>query len=106
MAKFYSLTAWNCEKGAESVNSGAQQFIDFVLVSNDKAGYEGKLILDGKQFDEDEGPGIFNSLIVASDPQLAGQSSAGGVVQPYMNGFMIAHVEFYHFDQVRFAFSE
>ncbi|GFS10808.1 polycystic kidney and hepatic disease-like 1 [Elysia marginata] len=99
VAKFYSLTAWNCEKGAESVNSGAQQFHDFVLVSNDLAGYEGKLILDGPQFDEVDGPGVFNSLIVASDPKLRGKSSAGGVVIPYMNGLLIKDVEFYNFDQ-------
>ncbi|KAK3716577.1 hypothetical protein RRG08_039372 [Elysia crispata] len=99
VAKFYSLTAWNCEKGAESVNSGAQQFHDFVLVSNDMAGYEGKLILDGPQFDENDGPGLFNSLIVASDPQLRGKSTAGGVIIPYMNGFLIKNVIFYNFDQ-------
>ena len=104
VAKFYSLTAWNCEKGAESVNSGAQQFHDFVLVSNDMAGYEGKLILDGPQFDENDGPGLFNSLIVASDPQLRGKSTAGGVIIPYMNGFLIKNVIFYNFDQVIFFY--
>ncbi|GFN92113.1 fibrocystin-l [Plakobranchus ocellatus] len=99
VAKFYSLTAWNCEKGAESVNAGAQQFRDFVLVSNDLAGYEGKLILDGPQFDENDGPGVFDSLIVASDPQLRGKSSAGGVVMPYMNGLIVKDTVFYNFDQ-------
>lgn len=33
-ARFYSLTTWNCEKGAEWVVGGAVQFHDFLLVSD------------------------------------------------------------------------
>ncbi|GFN92106.1 fibrocystin-l [Plakobranchus ocellatus] len=102
VAKFYSLTAWHCEKGVESVNVGPMQFHDFVLVSNDLAGCEGKLILDGPQFDENNGPGVFGSLIVAYDPQLRGHNTSGGVIIPYMNGFIVKDTVFYNFDQVRY----
>ena len=64
VAVFQTLTAWNCEKGAEAVNSGALQFRNFVLVNNEKAGYEGKLIVNSPpQWDDDNGYGVFDSLI-------------------------------------------
>jgi len=44
-AKYRSLTTWRCEKGAEWVNGGALQFIDFVMVDNEKAGIDLKLVL-------------------------------------------------------------
>lgn len=101
-AKFYSLTAWNCEKGAEGVNSGALQFREFILVNNEKAGYEGKLTVDNPpQYDSDNGPGVFDSVIVAHyDSNLRGSATFGGIVQPYHPGFLIENVEFYNFDQV------
>ncbi|CAL1525941.1 unnamed protein product, partial [Lymnaea stagnalis] len=101
-AKFYSLTAWNCDKGAEGVHIGAVQFHDFVLVNNEKAGFEGKLVV-GKppQYDADNGPGIFDSVIVAHyEDKLAGTSTLGGVVVPYMTGFLIQGVKFYNFNKV------
>ena len=51
-AKFYGLTTWNCEKGAEWVLGGAIQFHSFLIVSSGRwAGIEMKLI-------EDRTPGI------------------------------------------------
>ena len=102
VAKFYSLTAWNCDKGAEGVNTGAVQFHDFVLVNNKLAGYEGKQIFsDPPQFDDANGPGIFDSLIVAHyENNLAGTPTKQGLVIPYFPGFLVKNVHFYNFDQV------
>ena len=52
-ARFYGLTAWNNEKGAECVNCGSVQWLDFFMVHNEKAGIEMKLIVTGKEFDPD-----------------------------------------------------
>ncbi len=49
-AKFYNLIAWNNEKGAEWVNGGALQFINFYLVNNDVAGFEMKTIKNAVPF--------------------------------------------------------
>ncbi|XP_012942613.1 fibrocystin-L [Aplysia californica] len=105
VAKFYSLTAWNCEKGAEGVNSGALQFRNFVLVNNEKAGYEGKLLVGNPpQYDENNGPGVFDSVIVAHyDNNLKGGATARGVVIPYQPGFLLKNIEFYNFDQPSLA---
>lgn len=65
VAVFRGLTAWNCDKGAEGVNTGSVQFHDFVLVNNEKAGYEGKLILHTSQYDVTAGPLLKNARIVA-----------------------------------------
>ena len=65
VAVFKTLTAWNCEKGAEAVNSGALQFKDFLLVNNEKAGYEGKMLMEVPQYDEVNGPMVDGGKIVA-----------------------------------------
>lgn len=43
-AVFESLISWNNEKGAESVGSGAIIFLNFVLVNNEVACLEFKLV--------------------------------------------------------------
>ena len=61
---FQSLTAWNCDKGAEAVNGGALQFRNFVLVNNDQSGFTGAKIVGGPPlYDDDNGYGVFDSLI-------------------------------------------
>jgi hypothetical protein len=62
---FKSLIAWNCEKGAESVNTGAIQFKDFILINNEKAGHEMKLLGSVPQYDEVNGPMIDGGMVVA-----------------------------------------
>lgn len=57
-AKFHSLTAWNNEKGAEWVSVGAVQFIDFFLVSNEKAGIEMKLIQNAIAYSDQRGAAL------------------------------------------------
>ena len=99
-AVFRKLFAWNNEKGAEAVNSGALQFEDFVLVQNQKAGYEGKLIIGAPRFTDDS-PMIKNSLIVASTTVIANSEqgcTTGGIVLAYGYGFQIKGVRFVNFD--------
>ena len=65
VAKFKTLTTWNCEKGAESVFGGAIQFVDFFLVNNEKAGVEMKL-LDSRTspYDEKNGAAVIGKLLI------------------------------------------
>ncbi|XP_072925977.1 LOW QUALITY PROTEIN: PKHD1 like 1, tandem duplicate 1 [Hemitrygon akajei] len=44
-AAFYSLTVWNCRKGAEWTEGGALQFHDFLLVNNEEAGVDIRRVL-------------------------------------------------------------
>ena len=62
---FKKLTAWNCDKGAETVTFGALQFKDFVLVNNEKAGFEGKLLSEVPQYNEANGSMVDGGMIVA-----------------------------------------
>ncbi|KAK3107254.1 hypothetical protein FSP39_010348 [Pinctada imbricata] len=104
-AVFESLTVWNCEKGAEAVNVGATQYKDFIMVNNEKAGYEGKLIKASPQYDENKSYGVFDSVVVAKSPGLAADPgnvatcTIGGVILPYGNGMVTKGVEFYNFDE-------
>lgn len=105
VAKFRSLTVWNCEKGAEAVNAGALQFHDFHMIHNEKAGYEGKLIKHSPQNQENASYAVVDSIMVANSPGLtavSGQKSyctIGGIVLPYGNGMMVINTDFYNFDQ-------
>ena len=102
VAKFLRFTAWNCEKGAEAVNGGALQFREFILVNNELAGYEGKEIVKSPpQYDEANGPGIFDSLIVAHhDDHLPGSATKRGLIIPYQSGFLVKNVKFVNFVKV------
>ena len=124
VAVFHSLTAWNCEKGAESVNVGAVQFVECVFAHNQKAGYEGKLVKASPQYDDDNSYALKNSIIAAHAPTLyqalsgtsasgrrkrstargaGGDSNAyytvGGFVLPYGNGLVVKNVKFYNFNE-------
>ena len=102
-AVFQSLTAWNCDKGAEAVNAGSLQFHDFVLVHNDLAGYEGKKVTGNPpRYNDTDGPGLFSSLIVSHfDERLTGGATKQGLVLPYMSGFLVKDVEFWNFNKVK-----
>lgn len=63
-AKFHSLTSWRCEKGAEWVEGGAIQFIDFKLASHEDSGIDIKLIFGTEWSKEDRGAMIKDSLII------------------------------------------
>ncbi|XP_061189118.1 fibrocystin-L-like [Saccostrea echinata] len=105
VAIYKSLTVWNCEKGAEAVNVGALQFHEFVMVHNEKAGYEGKLIKASPQYDEATSYAVKDSVIVANSPGLTAVSgqknycTIGGFVIPYGNGMYGINIEFYNFAQ-------
>lgn len=105
VAIFKTLTVWNCEKGAEAVNVGALQFHKFIMVHNEKAGYEGKLIKDSPQYDEATSYAVKDSIMVANSPGLTaitGQKNyctIGGIVLPYGNGMYGINIEFYNFDR-------
>ena len=98
-AVFQTLTAWNNEKGAEAVNSGALQFDGFVLVQNKLAGYEGKKVLDVPLYTDDS-PMISNSLIVGTTsvaPDGTQGCTKGGIILPYGSGFIVKNVRFVNF---------
>lgn len=106
VAVFNTLTVWNCEKGAEFVNIGAAQMVGFVSVHNEKAGYEGKTLVETPQFDETNGHAIKDSVIVGRSQYLDKQPdwsgtgcTVGGIVLPYGNGLIVSGVSFYNFDQ-------
>ncbi|WAR05573.1 PKHL1-like protein, partial [Mya arenaria] len=98
-AVFEGLFAWNCEKGAESVNVGALQFKDFVLVQNKLAGYEGKKINNVPLWTDDS-PLIKDSLIVGKTtviPDSEQGCTKGGLVYPYGRGFRAINTRFVNF---------
>ncbi|KAK7468036.1 hypothetical protein BaRGS_00036740, partial [Batillaria attramentaria] len=113
VAIFKTLTAWNCEKGAETVNTGALQFKDFILVNNEKAGWEGKQLGSVPQYDETNGPMVDGGKIVAHldnklDQEGNHACTSAGVVLPYQNGLIVRGVQFYNFDRsgcAAFAFT-
>ncbi|KAM9385916.1 fibrocystin-L-like isoform 2-T2 [Pholidichthys leucotaenia] len=103
-AVFRALTTWNCEKGAEWVNVGAVQFSDFLMVNNEKAGIEGKRILDWavSGFGEDGGAGVFNSTIVGHVDELglgSGYCMHRGVILPFEDGMSVIGTTFINFDR-------
>ena len=83
-AKFYSLTTWNCEKGAEWVNCGAIQFHDFVMVNNEFAGIEMKLI-KGTPWGEDKGALVKNAVIVGRNTASPAQDGSGIVSKTFFS---------------------
>lgn len=98
-AVFESLFAWNNDKGAEAVNAGALQFVDFVLVQNKLAGYEGKKIIGVPHY-TDESPMVKDSLIVGKTTVIpSGQQGCtrGGIVLPFGRGFRVVNVRFVNF---------
>lgn len=109
-AKFETLTAWNCEKGAEFVNAGALQLCNSYLINNEKAGFEGQLTLNahGTIFEE-TGYMVSSSVIVGysenlpphplwvqSDGSL--EINVKGIVLPYGKGIQVKDTAFVNFD--------
>ena len=67
-ARFYSLTTWRCEKGAEWVDCGAMQFIDFVMIDNEEAGLDLKLV-KGTPWGEERGA-LVKDVVVAGHADI------------------------------------
>ena len=98
-AVFEKLFAWNNDKGAEAVNSGALQFKDFTLVQNRLAGYEGKKVLSVPLWTDDS-PLIRDSLIVGTTTVIPSNTqgcTSGGIVFPYGRGFRAINIRFVNF---------
>ncbi|XP_061597205.1 fibrocystin-L-like isoform X1 [Cololabis saira] len=103
-AVFDSLTAWNCEKGAEWVNVGAVQFSRFVMVNNEKAGVEAKRIMQWavSGFGEEGGATVSNSTIVGHVDELGlgtDQCTHRGVIAPFDDGMSVLNTRFINFDR-------
>ncbi|PWA19457.1 hypothetical protein CCH79_00020609 [Gambusia affinis] len=103
-AVFHSLTAWNCEKGAEWVNVGAVQFDNFIIVNNEKAGVEAKRIFPWavSGFGEDGGAMVSNSTIVAHMDELGlggDYCTRRGVITPFDDGMSVLNTQFVNFNR-------
>ncbi|XP_054461971.1 PKHD1 like 1, tandem duplicate 1 [Anoplopoma fimbria] len=103
-AVFRSLTAWNCEKGAEWVNVGAVQLNGCIMVNNEKAGIEAKRILPSfvSNYGEAGGATMSNSTIVGHLDELGlGDSycTRRGVIAPLDDGLSVLNTKFINFDR-------
>ncbi|XP_059206673.1 fibrocystin-L-like isoform X1 [Centropristis striata] len=103
-AVFRGLTTWNCEKGAEWVNVGAVQFVDFLMVNNEKAGIEGKRIMPWAVagFGEEGGATMANSTIVGHVDELTLGSdycTHRGIIAPLDDGLSVLNTKFINFDR-------
>ncbi|XP_052805044.1 fibrocystin-L-like isoform X2 [Mya arenaria] len=98
-AVFDGLFSWNNEKGAETVNGGALQLKNCILVQNKIAGYEGKTISNVPLYTDDS-PMVIDSLIVGKTtviPSSEQGCTSGGIVFPYGRGFKVVNVRFVNF---------
>jgi hypothetical protein len=105
-AVFESLFAWNNDKGAESVNTGALQFVDFVLVQNRLAGYECKSIAAVPKYTDDS-PMVKDSLIVGKTtvhPINHQGCTTAAIVLPMGPGFRVVNTRFVNFAESCYVF--
>nr|XP_018672072.2 fibrocystin-L-like [Ciona intestinalis] len=98
-AHFRSLTTWNCEKGAEWVNGGALQFIDFFMVNNEVAGMDLHSI-SGTKWGEEKGAVIKDAVIVGYSSVVSSSFQTNtGIVMPMNPKLLIDGAEFYNFNR-------
>ena len=99
-AKFYNLTAWNCEKGAEWVDGGALQFREFFLVQNQVAGMDLKLVSHAELWTEN-GAMVADSVIAArtiDTTALQEDPTRTGILCPFGFGLTISDSTFIGFN--------
>uniref|UniRef100_A0A8C5R062 PKHD1 like 1 n=1 Tax=Leptobrachium leishanense TaxID=445787 RepID=A0A8C5R062_9ANUR len=101
-AVFKSLTAWNCQKGAEWVNGGALQFHNFSVINNEAVGIESQRVsidyVGG--WGETNGAVIKNSVIVGHLDELGTNlCTSKGIILPYDDGLTVSSVKFMNFDR-------
>ncbi|XP_021347967.1 fibrocystin-L-like [Mizuhopecten yessoensis] len=98
---FDTFLTWNNEKGVETVNTGALQFSNIQAVSNKKAGFEGKLMLEGEDLSNPSNEAALKDSLIVGHASFSGGSECtnGAVVFPYGFGFQINNVEFVNFDR-------
>ncbi|XP_022094388.1 fibrocystin-L-like [Acanthaster planci] len=103
-AKFYSLYAWETERGAEAVAVGAIQFHDFVVSDADMAGVEYQRI----NAPWGDGGALVKDLVVVGHSQISEDKKAekctvAGVNGPQLEGLTVDGAKFINFDQERCA---
>jgi len=87
-ARFYSLTTWRCEKGAEWVNAGALQFHDFKMVDNEKSGLDLKVVFGTSWGLGDQSAGVVNSLIIGHSATVpSNYESSRAIVSFFISTF-------------------
>ena len=99
-ARFYGLTAWNCEKGAEWVDGGALQFREFFLVQNQVAGFDLKTISNAELWSEN-GAMLADSVIASKavdSSALNEDPTHTGVLCPLSLGLTMRNLIFIGFD--------
>ncbi|XP_033099078.1 fibrocystin-L-like, partial [Anneissia japonica] len=101
-AKFYGLTAWQVERGAEALEVGGVQFHDFLISDADQAGFEYQVVDSGIPFDND-GALIKDSVVIGYSALTHSNRSytctKAGVHCPKSKGLTIDGVKFINFDQ-------
>ncbi|XP_068236296.1 fibrocystin-L-like [Palaemon carinicauda] len=98
VAAWHDFTVWHCDRGAEVVLGGALQFHNFVALDNEHAGLEMVKVSGG--FGENNGPGIFNSLLVGHSqlsPEGCGADTSG-IIAPKQYIFSISNTTFVNYD--------
>ena len=93
-AHFNGFTAWNNAKGAEWLDVGGTQFLNFVLVQNEACALHMRLIKSLLVDYTDAGPMIANSLFVANVDGLSSNITREAIILPYGRGLIIANTTF------------
>ncbi|XP_033119895.1 fibrocystin-L-like [Anneissia japonica] len=100
-AKFYGLTAWKVERGAECIAVGGVQFHDFLISDADKAGIEFQEIDSGIPFNNDGALAKDCTIIGYSSLSLESECTLAGVQAPKNSGLTIDGVHFINFNNGR-----
>ncbi|XP_072104046.1 PKHD1 like 1, tandem duplicate 1 [Mobula birostris] len=101
-AAFYSLTVWNCRKGAEWTEAGALQFHDFLLVNNEEVGVDIRRVLRAHVGGWGLAAGaLLSNLTVVGharglDPRLCTRT---GLLLPLDEGLTVDGLRLVNFDQ-------
>jgi hypothetical protein len=98
-AVFQALTAWNNFRGAEWVECGAMQFVDFIVANNYMSGMEALFLHEGVEKYTQNGALMKDSVVIghlngADHPPC----TRHGIVLPFGNGLLIDNVKFINFD--------
>eukprot|EP00058_Branchiostoma_floridae_P027250 XP_002612741.1 hypothetical protein BRAFLDRAFT_97279 [Branchiostoma floridae] len=101
-AKFYKLTAWNNQKGAEWVGAGALQFHDFVMANNEQVGIDLK-DLGTADWGEERGSVIKDGYVIGYVDALNETGStrcqSAGIALPYSPRMTVNGTTFINHDR-------